>query len=83
MTAITGPESAGVATAQYVIDTASGWVLVALGVELGASDVNRITLSLLALGYALCDPFTVEPEHVIEGVRYFIEEAKGGMSWAQ
>jgi hypothetical protein len=84
MTIAATPDNDVKAGEQYTIDTVEGYVLLDVEAELTDTQVRRITFALLALGYRLCDPFEVEPQHVPEGVRYFIDEIDNderNLSW--
>lgn len=65
----------------YEMHLTDGYVLVREGYSLTATDVHKLTMSLLALGYKLCDPFDYEPEHVAEGVRFFVTLDNEVFSW--
>jgi hypothetical protein len=65
----------------YELHLTDGYVLVPEGQSLTSTDVNKLTLSLLALGYKLCDPFDIEPEHIRGGVRFFVVPDNEAFSW--
>lgn len=66
----------------YELHLDAGYVLVPDGISLTSRDVNKLTMSLLTVGYRLCDPFDVEPEHVAEGVRFFVTPQEEEFAWS-